>query len=286
MLQDQKTPAGPNISTDNEHFFQTDADLQAAKKRALKKSLFGQAGSPITMASKVLSMTLLPVTGQAEAQAPVAFVGESGFSLAQLNLESRSRERELKGHAGPVTCVLYLSSPKGDDSIFTASWDKTIRQWDATTGKTVQVLKGHSDFVKSLAIRVGSDGKTTLFSGSTDATIREWDLETARCVATLKGHRRGVESILLDPSGTILFSGSSDTTIRRWNAQTRQCLEVWEGHLTSIYSLSMNESYLFSGMLLSCGVVLHGSHYWHYKYKTASADKLAKRWDLEVFFLL
>jgi WD40 repeat protein len=246
MLHQDDMPVGPNISNDNEHFFQSDADLIAAKNRALKKAAFGTAGAPITMASKVLSLTLLP--GQSEA---TAFVGESGFSLAQLNLESRSRERDLKGHAGPVTCVLYLNSPKGA-TLLTASWDKTIRHWDASTGKTLQVLKGHLDFVKSLAVRVGSGDKVTLFSGSTDATIREWDLETGRSVATLKGHRRGVESILLDPSGTILFSASSDTTIRKWNAQTRQCLEVWEGHLTSIYSLSMNESYLFSGMFLCC----------------------------------
>jgi WD40 repeat protein len=48
----------------------------------------------------------------------------------------------LKGHSGSVSSVAF--SPDGK-LVVSASYDKTIRLWDAVTGAALQTLKGHLD---------------------------------------------------------------------------------------------------------------------------------------------
>ena len=65
------------------------------------------------------------------------------------NLECSHRRREvlsLKGHEEPVASVSF--SPDGT-RIVTASWDKTAKVWDATTGAMILTLQGHNSRVNS-----------------------------------------------------------------------------------------------------------------------------------------
>jgi len=58
-----------------------------------------------------------------------------------------------------------------EKKILSASDDKTIKVWDATTGYEIQTLKGHNDKVTMLSI--SNDGKKFL-SISKDE-IKVWD---------------------------------------------------------------------------------------------------------------
>jgi tetratricopeptide (TPR) repeat protein len=59
-------------------------------------------------------------------------------------------------------------------TLASASWDKTIKIWDSSTGKVIRTLSGHSSSVNGVAF--SSDGKT-LASASTDNTIKIWDFD-------------------------------------------------------------------------------------------------------------
>jgi WD40 repeat protein len=123
--------------------------------------------------------------------------------------------------------------------------------------------KGHADFIKSLLISRG-----TLFTASSDKTIQHHDLATGNVISIFKGHTRGVECLAMDGEGEVLFSGSSDCSIRRWDVASDVCLGVMDGHVTSVYSLFYHDGNLWSSKSKRVNL-------------SASADKMAMRWDVE-----
>jgi len=52
---------------------------------------------------------------------------------------------ELAGHDGRVTCVSFC-----DDSVVTASTDKTVRRWRVVDGRQLFVCRGHQSVVTRL----------------------------------------------------------------------------------------------------------------------------------------
>jgi WD40 repeat protein len=87
----------------------------------------------------------------------------------------------------------------------TASRDKTVKLWDAATGKVLRTFDGHGDHVNSAAL--SPDGKW-LASASSDNTVRVWDANTGDVVAVLRGHTGNVLSVAFSPDGKWLASSS------------------------------------------------------------------------------
>src|SRR6266516_50169 len=103
--------------------------------------------------------------------------------------------RTLSGHTNAVRgCAI---SPAGD-SIVSASWDSTLKVWDAHTGEERLTLRGHTDRVRGCAISPAGD---SIVSASSDQTLKVWDARTGEELRTLSGHTDRVLGCAISPSG-------------------------------------------------------------------------------------
>ena len=168
-------------------------------------------------------------------------------------LLAMDRHGVTRRHEGSVNFV----APDGN-TLASASSDKTIRLWDAHTGKHLQTLSGHIEAGSYVAF--SADG-LTLASASYDKTIRLWDASTGECLRTLLRHRRSIACFAFSTDGLTLASGSGRTypfskssegeenTIRLWNVHTGESLGTLKGDNDGVSSLafSINGGTLASG---------------------------------------
>jgi len=141
--------------------------------------------------------------------------------------------KTLVGHNGPVTSVTF--SPDGQ-TIASASWDSTIKLWNAGTGNLIRTLAGHS-LVSSVTF--SPDGQT-IASASDDATIKLWNTETGNLIRTLAGHGSLVRSVTFSPDGNSIASASHDRTIKLWNAGTGNLIRTLAGHNGPVTSVTFS----------------------------------------------
>jgi WD40 repeat protein len=148
----------------------------------------------------------------------------------------RANREELRRELFPKVMVFYrgldaikdlaragcVEFSRDGQRIASASGDKTIEVWDASTGRLLDRLKGHTSWVTSLTF--SPDGGR-LVSGSWDTTVRVWDAVSNRVVHTLARHTGPVLDILFSRDGKTIASVSRDGTVKIWDLTSGALLE-------------------------------------------------------------
>jgi RNA polymerase sigma factor (sigma-70 family) len=101
--------------------------------------------------------------------------------------------------------VWSLAFAPDSQTLASASSDKTVKLWDASSGRLLRTLHGHEKSVDD--VLYSPDGNT-LASASRDHSIRLWDAHSGELKRTLSPGERPI-SIAFSPDGKLLANASS-----------------------------------------------------------------------------
>jgi WD40 repeat protein len=134
---------------------------------------------------------------------------------------------------------LALGKVDGEPVVVSGSYDKTVRLWDARTGRPRWAPLNHTSGVTALALGE-VDGEPVVVSGnSSDKTVRLWDARTGRPRGEpLTGHADWVSAVALGKvdGEPVVVSGSHDDSVRLWDARSHRLLQTvpLRSHITGL----------------------------------------------------
>ncbi|KAL5728197.1 WD repeat-containing protein 12 [Ranunculus cassubicifolius] len=143
---------------------------------------------------------------------------------SQLEAETVST---LVGHTQCVSCVVWPEH----DTIYSASWDHSIRKWDIETGKSsLNVFTG-----KALnCLDIGGEGSSLIAAGGSDNVLRIWDPRkpgTLAPVYQFSSHTSWITACKWHAKSSFhLLSASYDGNVRLWDLRTAWPVAIIDSH--------------------------------------------------------
>lgn len=181
--------------------------------------------------------------------------GDDKGYLWKFNPDSSSEEEEkivssveLGGHTDTVTSVGF----NFDGTIaLTASYDGTVRTWNAATGELLIVMDGPEDCEWAQWHSKGN----AIIAGSKDGTIWMWLAHDGQCVQVFAGHDGGVSAGCFSIDGKFVCSGGEDGSVRLWAPKTGACKHVFDGQQGHSALVTVLETCTYDADLLLSGSV-------------------------------
>lgn len=162
----------------------------------------------------------------------------------------------LTGHADPVYSVAFSGDGK---RIATGSFDKSVKLWDATTGKELRTFAGkagHTNLVT--AVTFSPDGSSVASAG-TDNFARVWDVPTGKPQLETDLTAGGVKAAV-SPDGKLYAAAAADGTVKVFT--------------TADNKLSLTLAAANTGAVLGLGFNANGQTLY-----TLAADKVLRYWN-------
>ncbi|XVE76756.1 hypothetical protein DITRI_Ditri13aG0006500 [Diplodiscus trichospermus] len=123
---------------------------------------------------------------------------------------SKHPKVRMTGHQQLVNHVYF--SPDGL-WVASASFDKSVKLWNGTTGEFIAAFRGHVGPVYQISWSADS---RLLLSGSKDSTLKVWDIRTKKLKQDLPGHADEVYAVDWSPDGEKVASGGKDRVLKLW----------------------------------------------------------------------
>ena len=165
-------------------------------------------------------------------------------------------KRLLLLRTAPNAITQATFSPDGS-RILTVLSDKTLKFWDAHSGKELPAFNGQTEGVHYAAF--SPDG-LKIVTASDDNTARVWDVEHGSLICALADHSANIEHAAFNSDGSRVVTASWDGAARIYDAATGTMLTELRGHHDAVLHAEFNPE---------------GT-----RIVTASRDKTARLWDI------
>jgi hypothetical protein len=129
----------------------------------------------------------------------------SSYRLSAL----QTRGAPPNAHTNTIYCLQLYTYPSGLQVLFTGSRDKTVREWNLTTGMVERVISDvHSSSVLSICVHNGF-----VASAGSDRRVAVWDLENNRLVKIICDHEDSVLCVRFDDERLVSCSKGNPNPI-------------------------------------------------------------------------
>ncbi|KAB8236189.1 40S ribosomal RACK1 domain-containing protein [Aspergillus alliaceus] len=146
-------------------------------------------------------------------------------------------KRSLEGHSHIVSdCVI---SSDGAYAL-SASWDKSLRLWELSTGETTRTFVGHTNDV--LSVSFSADNRQ-IVSASRDRSIKLWNtLGDCKFTITEKGHTDWVSCVRFSPNpqNPVIVSAGWDKLVKVWELASCRLQTDHIGHSGYINTVTIS----------------------------------------------
>ncbi|XP_010549998.1 PREDICTED: ribosome biogenesis protein WDR12 homolog [Tarenaya hassleriana] len=150
--------------------------------------------------------------------------------------ETQSEGEALTTFVGHTQCVSSVVWPE-HETIYSASWDHSVRRWDIETGKdSLNLFCG-----KALnSVDVGGESSALVAAGGSDPILRVWDPRkpgTSAPVFQFSSHTSWISACKWHKTSWFhLLSASYDGKIMLWDLRTAWPLSVMDTHKDKVLS--------------------------------------------------
>jgi len=150
---------------------------------------------------KLIAVTVSP---DGRCAASSGWDGMAGLWRLDRPLDEPAAPLWLKGHRANVNDTRFTADGA---TIYTASYDGTIRRWDVATGAMQQIVVEHGFGVNHLVL---NEDQGWLAYGAVDGAVRAIDLATGAELADLTTERRPILALAASPDGRHLAVGDGE----------------------------------------------------------------------------
>jgi len=142
--------------------------------------------------------------------------------------------------------INQLKMPQPSVILCSASYDNTIRFWEAPSGicyRTIQVSQGHIN-----KLQITPDKQYLAAAGNPNISLYEIQTNNPNPITSFEGHSSNVTAVGFQAEGQWMYSGSEDGTIKIWDLRAPGCQREYKspGPVNSVV-LHPNQGELLSG---------------------------------------
>jgi RNA polymerase sigma factor (sigma-70 family) len=174
----------------------------------------------------------------------LAACGYNDHTIRLWDPDNRKEVRVFKGHTFPIDSVAWSADGK---TLASVSREKSLRLWDAATGKQRWMTTIQLDWAGVVAL--SPDGKTVAVGGFRDGLIRLWSVETKKELQSIKTPQQFVLTLDFSPDGSSLASAGASGTIQLWDPTTGRLLN----QLDTKSNVTTELTFVYDGRALVSG---------------------------------